>query len=147
MLICLKREQEISGERRVQSEELNKVPELLLEKHIYKIAGNEFVMHHDYTWDEYDWLDGFLRLIKNRGNILVSDNISKQDAVKFMSIVLRYKDGSTASGFNFGAATKSETLQIITDFFLTYALLKISIDKFLQLSEKEKEELLMSLMT
>jgi hypothetical protein len=128
-------------------QEQNKPAELILEKHLYKIGSNEFIMHHDYTWDEFEWLDGFLRLVKNRGNVLVSENISKQDAVKFMSIILRYKDGSTASGFNFGAATKSETLQIITDFFLTYALSKISIDKFLQLSEKEREGLLMSLMT
>jgi hypothetical protein len=131
----------------MENEDTDKTSMLTLEKHIYIIAGREFIMHHDYSWDEYEWLDGFLKRIKNLGNVLVSDNISKSDAVKFMSTVLRYKDDSSAMDFNFGAATKTETMRIITDFFLTYALLKVSMYKFLQLSETEKEKLLMSLIT
>lgn len=129
------------------SDGIKKTPESLIDKHVYNIGGKEFVMHHDYSWDEYEWLDRFLKRIKKSGNVLVSDNISKNEVVKFMGIVLRYKDGSTPSNFNFGCATRAETMYVITDFFLIYALLQISMQEYLKLSETEREKLLMSLVT
>jgi hypothetical protein len=124
-----------------------KIPELNLDKHSYKIGEKEFIIHHDYSWDEGEWLQGFLRKIKNTGNIYKSENITKTEATIFLKTVLRTKDGSDIKDFNFGSATKTETSSVITDFFLTYMLLQISMQAFLKLSEKEKEKLLMTLTT
>jgi hypothetical protein len=124
-----------------------KTPELLLEKYSYNIGGKEFILHHDYSWDEGEWLQEFLRKFNNTGNIYKSENISKTEATTFLKTVLKYKDGSNPVDFNFGSATKTETSQVITDFFLTYMLLQISMQQFLKLSEEEREKLLMTLMT
>jgi hypothetical protein len=129
----------------MQSDSEVKTPGLLLDRHSYKIGENEFVMHHDYTWDEGDWLQDFLKKIKNTGNLYKSENITKQEAAKFLRTVLKYKDGSDPDDFNFGSATKTETSSIITDFFLTYMLLQISMQEFLKLSPDEREKLLMNL--
>jgi hypothetical protein len=124
-----------------------KTPELKLEKHSYKIGDKEFVMHHNYSWDEGEWLQNFLRKFSNTGNIYKSENITKDEAIKFLKTVLKYKDESNPVNFNFGSATKTETSQVIVDFFLTYMLLQISMQEFLKLSEEEREKLLMTSMT
>jgi hypothetical protein len=124
-----------------------KTPELIIEKHSYKIGEKEFVMHHDYTWDEGEWLQEFLKKFKNTGNIYKSENIIKAEATTFLKTVLRPKDGSDIKDFNFGSATRTETSAVIIDFFLTYMLLQISMQEFLKLSEEEREKLLMTSMT
>jgi hypothetical protein len=124
-----------------------KTPELNLEKHSYKIGDKEFNMHHDYSWDEGEWLQEFLKKFKNTGNIYKSENITKVEATTFLKTVLRPKDGSDIKDFNFGSATRTETSAVITDFFLTYMLLQISMQEFLRLSLQEREKLLMTLTT